>query len=245
MNLDPHLHCTLTHDHRPIALAQFCIYFISPSAFITTHISRGSAVPADWGLFNWAVCGLRWRNTPSARALWYANSQGEGPWSWESPGPLSFPADQRLQHHKVDSLCFWQIALTVDLKNVVVSRCWFQIILCYRGLKELERDSSSMEKRFAYKFLKKLLKYVDSAQEFIAHLGTLTLRRAMRELKQVFLTSKCVFLCSDCRVHGCHWQNRQVSSWTRNQVFCQSKNNACHTHQFLGISLNFSLNQSY
>lgn len=28
-----------------------------------------------------------------------------------------------------------------------------------------------MEKRFAYKFLKKLLKYVDSAQEFIAHLG--------------------------------------------------------------------------
>lgn len=28
-----------------------------------------------------------------------------------------------------------------------------------------------MEKRFAYRFLKKLLKYVDSAQEFIAHLG--------------------------------------------------------------------------
>lgn len=32
-------------------------------------------------------------------------------------------------------------------------------------------DASSMEKRFAYKFLKKILKYVDSAQEFIAHLG--------------------------------------------------------------------------
>lgn len=28
-----------------------------------------------------------------------------------------------------------------------------------------------MEKRFAYKFLKKLLKYVDSAQDFITHLG--------------------------------------------------------------------------
>ena len=28
-----------------------------------------------------------------------------------------------------------------------------------------------MEKRFAYKFLKRLLKYIDSAQEFIAHLG--------------------------------------------------------------------------
>ncbi|XP_067335764.1 ryanodine receptor 3-like isoform X14 [Channa argus] len=39
-----------------------------------------------------------------------------------------------------------------------------------RGLKDLEQDSSSMEKRFAYKFLKKLLKYVDSAQEFISHL---------------------------------------------------------------------------
>uniref|UniRef100_A0A671WZV5 Ryanodine receptor 3 n=1 Tax=Sparus aurata TaxID=8175 RepID=A0A671WZV5_SPAAU len=34
-----------------------------------------------------------------------------------------------------------------------------------RGLKDLEQDSSSMEKRFAYKFLKKLLKYVDSAQD--------------------------------------------------------------------------------
>ncbi|MBN3304979.1 RYR3 protein, partial [Amia calva] len=39
-----------------------------------------------------------------------------------------------------------------------------------RGLKDMEQDASSMEKRFAYKFLKKLLKYVDSAQEFIAHL---------------------------------------------------------------------------
>lgn len=40
-----------------------------------------------------------------------------------------------------------------------------------RGLKDMEQDSSSMEKRFAYKFLKKLLKYVDCAQEYIAHLG--------------------------------------------------------------------------
>lgn len=35
----------------------------------------------------------------------------------------------------------------------------------------MEQDSSSMEKRFSYKFLKRLLKNVDSAQEFIAHLG--------------------------------------------------------------------------
>uniref|UniRef100_A0A672FJE4 Ryanodine receptor 3 n=1 Tax=Salarias fasciatus TaxID=181472 RepID=A0A672FJE4_SALFA len=40
-----------------------------------------------------------------------------------------------------------------------------------RGLKDLEQDSSSMEKRFSFKFLKRMLKYVDSAQEFIAHLG--------------------------------------------------------------------------
>uniref|UniRef100_A0A8C8CV05 Ryanodine receptor 3 n=1 Tax=Oncorhynchus tshawytscha TaxID=74940 RepID=A0A8C8CV05_ONCTS len=39
-----------------------------------------------------------------------------------------------------------------------------------RGLKDVEQDSSSMEKRFAYTFLKRLLKNVDSAQEFIAHL---------------------------------------------------------------------------
>nr|XP_061843137.1 ryanodine receptor 3-like [Nerophis lumbriciformis] len=39
-----------------------------------------------------------------------------------------------------------------------------------RGLMDMEQDSSSMEKRFAYKFLKRLLKCVDSAQEFIAHL---------------------------------------------------------------------------
>lgn len=52
--------------------------------------------------------------------------------------------------------------------------CW--IFLPSRGLKDLEQDSSSMEKRFAYRFLKKLLKYVDSAQEFIAHLGTLSYR---------------------------------------------------------------------
>lgn len=39
-----------------------------------------------------------------------------------------------------------------------------------------------MEKRFAYKFLKKLLKYVDSAQEFIAHLGTLMFQKTSRDL---------------------------------------------------------------
>lgn len=40
-----------------------------------------------------------------------------------------------------------------------------------------------MEKRFAYKFLKKLLKYVDQAQEFIAHLGTLRFQTTRRDLE--------------------------------------------------------------
>ncbi|KAM6461143.1 ryanodine receptor 3 [Liasis olivaceus] len=42
-----------------------------------------------------------------------------------------------------------------------------------RGLNDMELDASSMEKRFAYKFLKKILKYIDSAQEFIAHLESI------------------------------------------------------------------------
>uniref|UniRef100_A0A8B9TRE3 Ryanodine receptor 3 n=1 Tax=Anas platyrhynchos TaxID=8839 RepID=A0A8B9TRE3_ANAPL len=43
-------------------------------------------------------------------------------------------------------------------------------IIISRGLNDMDLDASSMEKRFAFKFLKKILKYVDSAQEFIAHL---------------------------------------------------------------------------
>jgi len=42
-----------------------------------------------------------------------------------------------------------------------------------RGLKDTEQDISSIEKRFAYGFLQKLLKWMDIAQEFIAHLGML------------------------------------------------------------------------
>ncbi|XP_034436295.1 ryanodine receptor 3 isoform X5 [Hippoglossus hippoglossus] len=39
-----------------------------------------------------------------------------------------------------------------------------------RGQKDMEQESSSMEKRFSFKFLKRMLSYIDSAQEFIAHL---------------------------------------------------------------------------
>lgn len=54
--------------------------------------------------------------------------------------------------------------------------CWFTKRLCpspsfLRGMKDMEQDISSIEKRFAYGFLQKLLKWMDIAQEFIAHLG--------------------------------------------------------------------------
>lgn len=45
------------------------------------------------------------------------------------------------------------------------------VCLPCRGLKDMESDISSIEKRFAYGFLQKLLKWMDIAQEFIAHLG--------------------------------------------------------------------------
>lgn len=46
--------------------------------------------------------------------------------------------------------------------------------LKFRGLKDMESDISSIEKRFAYGFLQKLLKWMEIAQEFIAHLGTVS-----------------------------------------------------------------------
>lgn len=130
----------------------------------------------------WRICGSRRRSTPPAGALWYPDSQGKGPWSGESSGPLSVSADQWLQHHKVS----WRFSIRSFSGRRPYggqTSCW--ISLPSRGLKDLEQDSSSMEKRFAYRFLKKLLKYVDSAQEFIAHLGTLSYRRRGETLRAV------------------------------------------------------------
>lgn len=38
-------------------------------------------------------------------------------------------------------------------------------------MKDMELDTSSIEKRFAYGFLKKLLQWLDIAQEFVLHIG--------------------------------------------------------------------------
>lgn len=55
-------------------------------------------------------------------------------------------------------------------------RSWFRLTppaaFPRRGLKDMELDTSSIEKRFAFGFLQQLLRWMDISQEFIAHLGT-------------------------------------------------------------------------
>lgn len=60
--------------------------------------------------------------------------------------------------------------------------CFLPLLSTLRGLKDMEQDISSIEKRFAYGFLQKLLKWMDIAQEFIAHLGNST---SILELRNV------------------------------------------------------------
>lgn len=42
-----------------------------------------------------------------------------------------------------------------------------------RGLKDLELDTPSIEKRFAYSFLQQLIRYVDEAHQYILEFGKL------------------------------------------------------------------------
>lgn len=43
---------------------------------------------------------------------------------------------------------------------------------CYsRGFKDLELDTPSIEKRFAYSFLQQLIRYVDEAHQYILEFG--------------------------------------------------------------------------
>lgn len=51
----------------------------------------------------------------------------------------------------------------------------------------MEQDISSIEKRFAYGFLQKLLKWMDIAQEFIAHLGTMTQLPSCRRSSELLI----------------------------------------------------------
>lgn len=49
----------------------------------------------------------------------------------------------------------------------------------------MESEISSIEKRFAYGFLQKLLKWMEIAQEFIAHLGTVGQNQTNKQTKNV------------------------------------------------------------
>lgn len=45
----------------------------------------------------------------------------------------------------------------------------------YRGFKDLELDTPSIEKRFAYSFLQQLIRYVDEAHQYILEFGIVLL----------------------------------------------------------------------
>lgn len=63
-----------------------------------------------------------------------------------------------------------------------------------RGMKDMEQDISSIEKRFAYGFLQKLLKWMDIAQEFIAHLGKQDMWKFIIWICWCHVCSCCFFL---------------------------------------------------
>lgn len=68
----------------------------------------------------------------------------------------------------------WPAGAEADLRRVGNCRAgvWADPSLhISRGLKDMELDSSSIEKRFAFGFLQQLLRWMDISQEFIAHLG--------------------------------------------------------------------------
>lgn len=67
-----------------------------------------------------------------------------------------------------------------------------------------------MEKRFAFKFVKRLLQYVDSAQEFIAHLGESVTSEAEETGAGMFCDPD--LGCRLHRGHGHQWEDGQVAS---------------------------------
>lgn len=85
----------------------------------------------------------------------------------------------------------------------------------------MEQDISSIEKRFAYGFLQKLLKWMDIAQEFIAHLGA----KARRWLFSLF-SFLCVFLTVypvSNRGRGQQRQGGEVAARTGDKVLRQGE----------------------
>lgn len=61
----------------------------------------------------------------------------------------------------------------------------------------MEQEISSIEKRFAYGFLQKLLKWMEIAQEFIAHLGKppLLVSKALQMLSIKLFLIHILYVC--------------------------------------------------
>uniref|UniRef100_A0A8C3HTL3 Ryanodine receptor 1 n=1 Tax=Chrysemys picta bellii TaxID=8478 RepID=A0A8C3HTL3_CHRPI len=72
--------------------------------------------------------------------------------------------------HPIESIAPGGGSVTVCSPRAVAGDASALTLLSHRGLKDMELDSSSIEKRFAYGFLQQLLKWMDISQEFIAHL---------------------------------------------------------------------------
>uniref|UniRef100_A0A803SQK4 Ryanodine receptor 1 n=1 Tax=Anolis carolinensis TaxID=28377 RepID=A0A803SQK4_ANOCA len=88
-----------------------------------------------------------------------------------------------------------------------------------RGLKDMELDTSSIEKRFAYGFLQQLLKWMDISQEFIAHLAT---HEILLPLINQYFTNHCLyFLSTPAKILGSggHASNKEKEMIT--SLFCK------------------------
>lgn len=120
---------------------------------------------------NWliaiSVCisaACRRRHPPFASTLRHPDGKRKGSRSRKGSWAPQISSTQWICCHKVKR----KLIVFINLE-----RCWLNHVFTSvpRGLKDMESDTSSIEKRFAYGFLQKLLKWMDIAQEFIAHLG--------------------------------------------------------------------------
>ncbi|RMC12770.1 hypothetical protein DUI87_10295 [Hirundo rustica rustica] len=86
-----------------------------------------------------------------------------------------------------------------------------------RGLKDLELDTPSIEKRFAYSFLQQLIRYVDEAHQYILEFGIVVLPL----IDQYFKNHRLYFLSSASRPlsSGGHASNKEKEMVT--SLFCK------------------------
>lgn len=62
--------------------------------------------------------------------------------------------------------------ISSDRSCIYMYTCLCVYFCCCRGFKDLDLDTPSIEKRFAYSFLQQLIRYVDEAHQYILEFGT-------------------------------------------------------------------------